>query len=309
MDFEQVESSKGLLTEKLFSISPSILIKFPLNKYYQLFSVYQKYYYNKHIPEEVLLLNKTILVEFGQTALEIYNKLFLVYLFENRVFKSTSFILTEELEKEQKRKIEIIIFNIARPTTKPGIYLFPHERFIYSLDIIRGATLAYGPFRITSFKPNIFSIFKYVILRFPILRILTDGIRLLAVLSKSSPCLELHVDVFDKDTLKYFAPEGWKKLFNAVGYLLMENNNLKGFVGNSWFLDPEMIRISPELSYIRNIIAQLGGRFYFFGSDASGIKNATRTNIKRMRLFIENKYKPTNYYFFLPSNYMLKEKN
>ena len=68
-----------------------------------------------------------------------------------------------------------------------------------------------------------------------------------------------------------------------------------GVVGYSWFYDPKLETISPQLAYLRRRPAD-GGAFFLRGHTSEfDIKNATAKSQTRRRLYEAGQYTPVGY--------------
>jgi hypothetical protein len=117
---------------------------------------------------------------------------------------------------------------------------------------------------------------------------------------------KLTTNQLDPDLVVQFNPAGWDKLLLCVGKLLKKNNQIKGVIGTSWFFDPQLETIDPNIAYIREKLVSRGGRLFKHRTDAHTIKDATFMNNKRKLLYQENLYKPSNYMMILPRKEFLR---
>ena len=103
-----------------------------------------------------------------------------------------------------------------------------------------------------------------------------------------APHLELrYLDEFDET--------GWETTFRNVASLLRRHTDVVGVVGYSWFYDPKLETISPQLAYLRRRPAD-GGAFFLRGHTSEfDIKNATAKSQTRRRLYEAGQYTPVGY--------------
>ena len=103
-----------------------------------------------------------------------------------------------------------------------------------------------------------------------------------------APHLELrYLDEFDET--------GWETTFRNVASLLRRHTDVAGVVGYSWFYDPKLETISPQLAYLRRRPAD-GGAFFLRGHTSEfDIKNATAKSQTRRRLYEAGQYTPVGY--------------
>jgi peptidoglycan/xylan/chitin deacetylase (PgdA/CDA1 family) len=103
-----------------------------------------------------------------------------------------------------------------------------------------------------------------------------------------APHLELrYLDEFDET--------GWETTFRNVASLLRRHTDVVGVVGYSWFYDPKLETISPQLAYLRRRPTD-GGAFFLRGHTSEfDIKNATAKSQTRRRLYEAGQYTPVGY--------------
>ncbi|MEM8948807.1 MAG: hypothetical protein AAGC99_05690 [Pseudomonadota bacterium] len=106
------------------------------------------------------------------------------------------------------------------------------------------------------------------------------------------PFLETH---FDSRRAKDFAPEGYRRLYLKIAHLLRDKPALKGLVSTSWWHDPAISEISPNLAFLNSLPLSAGARIYRMHRDEQTTKSATRLSKERTALYREGNYLPTNY--------------
>ncbi|MBC6445388.1 MAG: hypothetical protein GDA50_08230 [Alphaproteobacteria bacterium GM202ARS2] len=106
------------------------------------------------------------------------------------------------------------------------------------------------------------------------------------------PFLETH---FDSRRAQAFSPEGYHHLYLMIARLLRDRPAFKGLISTSWWHDPAVSRISPNLAFLNSLPVNAGARVYRMYSDEQTTKSATRLSKERMTLYREGNYLPTNY--------------
>ncbi len=101
-----------------------------------------------------------------------------------------------------------------------------------------------------------------------------------------------HTDV---EYLDEFNEDGWDKFYLRIAELLLRRKNVRGLVGTSWFYDPQLVNITPRLSYLQ--LRQIErGAFHMRHRDTElDIMFATKTSNTRRRLYQEGRYNPVPY--------------
>ncbi|MFC2169928.1 hypothetical protein ACFLRM_05120 [Acidobacteriota bacterium] len=105
--------------------------------------------------------------------------------------------------------------------------------------------------------------------------------------------------------LPRFTQEEMNKAYVVIAKLLVRNPSLKGLYRRSWFLDPCLENITPDLGYLREVPRQNGARFFPEVTSPSEINNALRMSAVRRRLHQEGQYEPRSYSYVWPRDNLL----
>ena len=161
---------------------------------------------------------------------------------------------------------------VSRMATNPkGFYLYPNDPFEKDLGICRlklvpcGAQLVdvrSGVPRSALFKGGPRQFLKA--LSFFVFHV--GGFK---------PLYELHLHM-GGNTLREFNPRGWDRCYVRIAKLLERNPQVKGIFYITWWTDPRMATISPNLAYLRERPESNGARFFYNGSNAVSTENAIR---------------------------------
>jgi hypothetical protein len=113
--------------------------------------------------------------------------------------------------------------------------------------------------------------------------------RLLLAAGGATPWLELHTHL---DVLGEFNAAGWQRSYRRVGELLALNPRLRGVFRSSWFLDPALRSISPNLNYIADLPLAAGASLFFVAADLDGSSGALHRSERRREMFAQGRYRP-----------------
>lgn len=97
--------------------------------------------------------------------------------------------------------------------------------------------------------------------------------------------------------------------YHRVAELLLSREDIKGLVITSWYYDPHILEISPQLAYLRMRVLERGAFFLQHGADQKDIENAIKKSPTRRRLYLNGKYKPTCYSMIWPRKKLIAWKN
>jgi hypothetical protein len=112
-------------------------------------------------------------------------------------------------------------------------------------------------------------------------------------------------DHLDLRYMEEFDPEGWTAFFVRAARLLEMNPEVRGISGASWFYDPRVAEISPELAYMRMPL-QHGAFCADMGTVEQDIHYATVRSRKRKELYQQGKYFPTCFLMMWPRSGLIE---
>ena len=129
---------------------------------------------------------------------------------------------------------------------------------------------------------------------------LSQGIRFLKIFAPGvgtfSPFFELHTDPRRATEL---TPEGWDRFYNRVAEMLVRRPEIRGLFGGSWWYDPAVSGISPQLAYLYETPAAFGAaRFRYKTDDDRGA--ALSGSPQRQAAWKSGHYAPTTYILVWP---------
>lgn len=116
------------------------------------------------------------------------------------------------------------------------------------------------------------------------------------------PYCEIHTHT---PTLSDFHETGWDECYLRIAEILRHDSSLKGVIGSSWFYDPALQRISPNLAYLRRRPLDNGARLFRIGQLAASKRDALATSKTRRKLYDEGKYIPTHYALVWPRDALI----
>jgi hypothetical protein len=117
-----------------------------------------------------------------------------------------------------------------------------------------------------------------------------------------APTFEIHTHT---PMLKGFTPDGWDQCYLLTADLLELYPQYQGLTGGSWFYDPELDRVSPRLSYLRDRPLSGGAFLLRMGQRPIDIVNATSTSETSRKLYEAGEYHPTAWMIVWPRQALL----
>jgi hypothetical protein len=93
-----------------------------------------------------------------------------------------------------------------------------------------------------------------------------------------------------------FTPDGWEYCFRRLPAVFRSYPRLKGVVGSGWFFDPQLATISPNLSFLRDVVQRWGAIILCGRVDPAATEGALLMSQHRRDLHDKGMYQPMNYY-------------
>jgi hypothetical protein len=286
------------LKAELLERSPHVLDACPLERYIAYLDHYPTVARWSYVSGTVRRYCKTIQHLAGDSGLELYHQLLLLTLMTRSRGRLGAMNLPDEIRLRYEASFQRIARSIERKTAAPGYYLAPQlckDLGICMLRIIPAGMQIVNLFRLPGalfYKSS--------------LRQWLAWVRLVIQMGGISPFYEMHAHAADTKSMLEYSPAGYVQLFRRVAELLRRNPEVKGVVETGWLCDPALEEISPELSYVRAVVVENGGRIFLAGPcSAAGIHDATVFSSTRKRLYEEGKYLPKEYALVWPRKELL----
>jgi len=295
----EIEEIKSNLIQSIVKLEPKILNELPIDKYISLLDQYPNFQRHNYTSKRINNLTQQILNNSPESVLDIYHRLLIVELIEKPNEKREIIELSQEAAKDYEDAVSRILTEISKAAKKTSRYLYSNQSFYYDLGTVKHSIIPLGAFKLNINSFNTASFFIKTVQRNGLSWATSDGLVFLRSLKFYRPYFELHLDLFERNSLKHFSEKGWIELYLKVADLLKLNKNIRGLQTVGWFFDPQLLDVSPELGYIQKLVGKLGGTTCNAGQSESGIKNATFMNKHRTKLFKEGKYKPMNYFVII----------
>lgn len=118
-----------------------------------------------------------------------------------------------------------------------------------------------------------------------------------------SPFYIIHVAV---RYLHIFGPEERKLSYIRIAELMKQDPSIRGVFGISWYLDPNLEKVSPHLAYLRRELQGNGARLFKGMTTGFAIRDALSKSSTRRKLYNEGKYHPTQYAYIWPRKALIK---
>lgn len=298
---EKTKQQKEKIIEILNKSSSNLLHDFPIDNYISTLQMYPTLAHYNYVNPKISEIISEIKKEYGSINLERYNQLVLVTLIQMVRYH-------KYFQKLPKEVTHLIEFNLNKILKKvegnqdgTGYYLNGNDKFQKDLSICLLRMIPLGAQKVTLGKLSRGFLMKGGLNQF------ISGIRtVLLDTGGFAPIYHMHMDSRDRDLLKEFNLNGWVRFYKRLAELLIINSEVKGVTGSSWFFDPVLKEISPELSYLRETAFQCGAKIFYMGPSKGAVKDATFMSPKRLKLYEEGSYKPSNYIAVISRDKLIK---
>jgi len=118
----------------------------------------------------------------------------------------------------------------------------------------------------------------------------------------TGPWFSIHTELRN---LTDFNEMGWDNCYLRIADLLKRYPAVRGMIGSSWFYDPQLLLISPHLSYLQKRPIERGAFMVRHSTSAVDIERATLKSKKRLELYNKGKYTPVPHTLFWPRNQLI----
>lgn len=302
MNSEFFQQTRVKLVNKIIAASPQLLNKYPVETLIRLIENQPSGEDYSYINKATRRFNRSLngILKENKTVIGLYYNLLLLNLITRSAEKLALPNFPDEVVKEINQKFERIVKKIDNWSDNIIYQPLENDKYLKDLALCRMKLIPVGPQYIEIGK---------ISRRF----LFTGGIkqffpRMMFVLQHGgfSRYYKLTTNQLDPDLVGQFSPSGWDKLLLCVAKLLKKNQHIKGVIGTSWFFDPQLETIDPDIAYIREKLVSQGGRLFQHRTDAHTIRDAIFMNNKRKSLYQKNLYKPSNYMMILLRNEFLR---
>ena len=222
----------------------------------------------------------------GSGVLENYHKMVLAYLitdFDNRIkgLRVPNSILTLVTVTFQRILTQL-------ENAENVFYLYSNELFCRDLALCRLKLLPCG-----SELVDVYSGIPRSILWRNDLQQFVHCIRFFLLKGSGfRPWYESH---WDRRLIRSFTPQDYEQCYLRIAELLELNPAIKGMAGFSWWFDPALESISPNLTFLRKVPLDNGAQLFRAGTNADATRAAIHLSAERRQLYDSGKYLPTIY--------------
>ena len=103
-----------------------------------------------------------------------------------------------------------------------------------------------------------------------------------------------------------FKPEVVNRSTPFMYDFLEANPECRGWFGVTWLIDPQLVEVSPHLSWYRDVVVAAGALMSPADTDEQTVSDATSTSQARRGLFEQGQYQPRDYRMLFPREATLR---
>ena len=100
---------------------------------------------------------------------------------------------------------------------------------------------------------------------------------------------------WDRRLIREFTPNAYDQCYLRMAQLLEFNPPIRGVMSSSWWFDPALEHISPDLVFLRRVPEENGAQLFKIGTSEDSARDALLRSPERKRLHEAGKYRPTVY--------------
>jgi len=132
---------------------------------------------------------------------------------------------------------------------------------------------------------------------------LAFGAFLVARLKRLVPLFDMHTD---PRRMSEFTPAGWERFYLRVAEVLQCRPEIRGLTGASWWYDPLVPKMSPQLAFLHEVPLRHGAQVFRYETSASAKELALLRSPERQAAYDRGEYIPTTYVLTWPREDLLR---
>lgn len=294
---QKAEDTLTKLKEKTACNYPDLLERYPIMTYVQALDSSDPLRGYGYIPPVTRRWCDRILALGNTSTLENYHQMVLAYLitdFDNRIKGLRVSDTTIDLIATSFLRILAQLENAEN-----NFYLHTNDLFCKDLALCRLKLLPCGSELIDVYS----GVPRSILIRNGLHQLFRGARFFLYEGSGFRPWYESH---WDRRLIRLFTPHDYDQCHLRIAELLEVNPGIKGMMGSSWWFDPALVNLSPNLAFLSKLPLDNGAQLFRVGTSNDAIQAATRLSPTRKKLYDSGNYLPTIYLLAWAREDMLK---
>lgn len=282
---QKLDHLRPRLEEEFLLLDQHLLKSYPVESYAQRFDLWERRRGYHFVPSEISRECEKIATKTGLRGLELYHKILLVSLIENYEERQKRHRIPDSVQQLIPREFDRILTRMEY--AEDGFYLHSNDLFAKDLGLCRLKLLPCG-----SEVVDVWSgIPRSTFLRGGVFQLIR-GTMFLPRLGGFKPLYESH---WDRRLVRQFTARQYDLFYARIADLLRLNSDIEGMFGSSWWFDPKLEDIAPELLFLRRTPVENGAKIFRLGPDTGALRDAVQFSNKRKKLYESRKYIPSRY--------------
>ena len=232
----------------------------------------------------------------GDDLEPLYNRLALVHAIKNTLENFYEQGFPEDIEGLFIEWFRGMLDNIER--LDADYFRLNNDPFLKDMAVCVGRMIPVGG----AWAINVSGLGRRIIFGCGPRQLLTRTFFLLSHIRALKPFYEIHMIPRLADR---FTEDEREASYLRIAKMLCVNPEVRGLIGSSWYLDPALKDISPELSYLQDLPENNGARIFPL-NPSKGNYGALIGSVRRTQLHEEGKYVPRNGLIVWPRKDILK---
>lgn len=287
----QIKAEEDRLKEELARINGDILSRFPLEDYLEDVlsdkGCWKRSLYSKKQQQ----IFKIIATEFGTSAIALYHKLGFCHFMRYSLERLDSLNMPDRILDSIHTWFEGILKDFSTQRDDYYFYNYPSFHADVKVCILKSLPIG-GAWTVDlariGFRPLVYG---------GLIQGLAFTKCLLFTVGGFTPFYVIHTS---HRRLGSFNRHEMDQAYLKIAELMKNNTNVKGIYRRSWFLDPAVEAISPQLAYLRKIPQDNGAKIFKTKTRPIDIKYAIAMSFKRRELYEKGQYVPKGYAYIWP---------
>ncbi len=282
----QTEGLQRRFASELRAIGDSLLERYPIADYIADFDAIEASRDYQFIPLGVADRSRKIAADYGDTALELYHRSVLASLISQTDARVTRKRIPESIRLLMRREVERILRGLDQAPS--GFHSFQNELFVKDLALCRLKMLPCGSEVVELWS----GVPRSTLLRDGVGQLVQAGWFVATRLGAFKPLYESH---WDRRLARQFTEHDYNLCYLRVAELLELNAEVRGMFGASWWFDPHVRAIAPELEFLRRVPEENGARIFRVGQREAALRDATTFSRKRREMYERGEYTPERF--------------
>ncbi|PTN12339.1 hypothetical protein C8R11_104124 [Nitrosomonas aestuarii] len=281
-----IENIHKTLTKDIAAIDSGLLKEFPIEVYIEFFDRIAPFHGYRYISDEIVSYCQGIALKSGKHSLDLYHRLVLVSLINSYRDRKKQQRIPASIQRLILQEFDRVIKGVQK--NREGFYFHENDLFAKDLGLCRLKLLPCGS-ELVDLQSGIP---RRTLLQGGISQFLSAAFFFIAKTKGFKPYYESH---WDRRLIKFFSENEYNFCYARIADLLRNNPEISGMFSASWWFDPQLEIISPELAFLRTVPEDNGAKIFRIGTDPYAVSDAIKFSSKRKELYDSGRYRPQVY--------------